>query len=397
MRRFRKISQREHSSWVTRLKALFLNKYGPIHLWMLLLIISCSSIAFLFLVTNWQHTVFNVRLRQIISSSFLINFNGAFPNYDNATIQRQPVYSCGDHIGPLLVLFTTFKPSIEKKEVYTNTIRNWATLQPGLQPVMFVENKSDSEIIQLAERLGWHVVPVPKFYHSLPILSAMFTDVYARFRNIPFYSFANADILFTADLLSSLCFMLHSVKQMNWTQFLFTGRRLGVTLSHRLGSLPPIEELALNGTLFLGSSADFYVTSANSFPWEGTPPFVVGRITIDNWVIARAMLNMTPVVDLTNTITAVHLTDGKGNYESLGVPDKYLNRDLLPSGFPHRLGSPLCAPFKTLYNVHKRQALYHRRVTFSNCKSTLTDLRLWKNGTYWQNWRNLCSLCNSET
>ena len=171
--------------------------------------------------------------------------------------------------------------------------------------------------------------------------------------------------------------MRHSVKQMNWTQFLFTGRRLGITLSHRLSSLPPIEELALNCTLFLGSSADFYVTSANSFPWEGTPPFVVGRITFDNWVIARAMLNMTPVVDLANTIAAVHLTDGKGNYESLGVSDKYLNRDLLPSGFPHKLGSPLCAPFKTLYNVHKRQALYHRRVTFSNCKSTLTDLRLY--------------------
>ena len=78
---------------------------------------------------------------------------------------------------PLAVIFTSFSNRTDKLFVYTNTIRNWASFLPHIQPVLFT-TFADGPVIKEAKSNGWRVYPKPAVnMYGLPILKYMYKDV----------------------------------------------------------------------------------------------------------------------------------------------------------------------------------------------------------------------------
>ena len=342
--------------------------------------------------------IFVVLLIRVVSFSPLIYTKKTVRPIQLDRPHLQTLSACTQSLEqPLLNLFTSFNPSVNKRPIYMNTLQNWASLAPIVQPIVYVDNNTDVVIVEQARTLGWLILPIPLYNSNLPILSAMFLDSYKRTK-ARYHGYANGDILFTDNLPNNLCQLHRDVKGMNWSQLILVGRRINVpfvaqSMNVKYSALDHLAQT--NGTLFVEYSADLFITLTYGFPWNNTPPIVVGRMKVDNWIIVQAISSRIPIVDVTKTIMIIHLTDKKGVRESNGndMANRLINKDLLPKDFPDALGSPLCAPYQTLLNVHHRVTLYHRQITYRNCKSILNKLHLWKNENFWKHWRNLCPLC----
>ena len=97
---------------------------------------------------------------------------------------------------------------------------------------------------------------------------------------------------------------------------LVIGRRTNVRGNDKLRRYLPVDvtELAKNGKLFAFSAEDYFIMTAQGYPWYRIPKeVVVGRIGYDNFLVLNALRHRVSVVDATNTVTALHQTDSDGD------------------------------------------------------------------------------------
>ena len=294
---------------------------------------------------------------------------------------------------PLLTLFTTFKPVSSKISLYQITLRNWATMQPCIVPILYSDSVNSTFLVAEAAKLNWTVYPAPELWDGLPVLKAMYSHAMEH-SSTPFYGYANGDILFTEDLLQTLCFIRQHV---NWTQYLITGRRTNSNYTGQpLDTLGDIKSLAQNGTLFFPNSEDFFITGVSSYPWSEIPRFVVGRLAYDNWLVANAINEKIPVIDVTETVLSLHLTDFEGKEAgrySINKTDLKRNVNLADPNFYFPLGSVTCAPYQTRWNVFKNVQLYFRTLSDPNCLRALRRSKQFNITLFWMYWSKMCTIC----
>jgi len=112
------------------------------------------------------------------------------------------------------------------------------------------------------------------------------------------------------------------------------GRRTNVRGNDKLGLYFPddVTELAKKGKLFMFSAEDYFIMTANGYPWYGVSrEVVVGRVGYDNFLVINALRHGVSVVDATDTLTALHQTSRDGNMAghrsaSAGYNSRYLGR-----------------------------------------------------------------------
>ena len=63
------------------------------------------------------------------------------------------------------------------------------------------------------------------------------------------------------------------------------------------------------GTLHIRSAVDYFIIANNEFPWDKLPDVVIARRGYDNFVVMMAVQENVSVVDISNTLVAVHQTD----------------------------------------------------------------------------------------
>ena len=111
----------------------------------------------------------------------------------------------------------------DKLFVYTNTIHNWATFLPHIQPVLFTTFET-GPVIDIARKYGWYIFPNPAVNeYGIPILKDMYLAAYKLF-STTFYGYANGDILFDVGLDETLSAMSEHIRSIN-TTLLFGVRR----------------------------------------------------------------------------------------------------------------------------------------------------------------------------
>ena len=249
-----------------------------------------------------------------------------------------------------VTLFTTVKYSASKNYIYKNTIQNWALLKPDVIPVLFIHLNASAEFfVDFARQRNWHVFQVPKTGVSgLPVLRHMFMEVQRLF-DTPFYGYANGDILFDGNLTNTIRELIKLKKRSS--NLLVIGQRTNwhVKWQQNISSLQEIGNYATSGKLYTPDAQDYFLSTYEGFPWSNIPDFVVGRIAYDNWIVVTALMKQIPLVDATNTITALHQTDARGDREGAMAVAKRVNRLLAGEKFSYRLGSTLCAQFRTNY------------------------------------------------
>ena len=82
------------------------------------------------------------------------------------------------------------------------------------------------------------------------------------------------------------------------------------------------------GQIFASNAEDYFITT-RVYPWEDIPDLVIGRRAYDNWLVFQARKSKHTVIDVTNTVLAVHQTTEGGNFEGLTHANKDYNFKLL--------------------------------------------------------------------
>lgn len=266
--------------------------------------------------------------------------------YDDGDLKRN---ASGEKT--LLVLFTTFMTNQEKFVCRNNTVKNWASLAPFVQPVFF---SNDEALSNKVRKSGWDVMRPKTSHIGVPILKFMYLNTMKAY-NAHFYGYSNGDLLFTNSLVKTLQTIMKT-KLYSERPMLIIGQRTNVrdVTEKQASTYENIIHLAKKGQLFTPLGIDFFITDSK-YPWKDYPEVVIGRVAYDNFIVLNARKENHTTIDVTRTLLAVHQTTRAGNYEGSEHPHANFNKDLLKKyssikQMNWRAGIAPCASFYTALN-----------------------------------------------
>jgi hypothetical protein len=186
--------------------------------------------------------------------------------------------------------------------IQRNAISQWTRLYPKPQILLFGDEEGTAEI---AQEFGLrHIPEVKRNQCGTPLLSDLFAQAHAL-ASYNILCYVNADILLLGDFMKAVK-QVASLRK----RFLMVGRRTNVELDEPTIYQSPDQEARLvslaleKGWLANPTWIDYFVFVRGLF--ETIPAFAIGRPFWDNWMIWRARALKAVVVDVTETILAVH-------------------------------------------------------------------------------------------
>ncbi len=216
-----------------------------------------------------------------------------------------------------------------------NSIQSWKNLHPDLQVILVGDEEG---VAQTSRELGvTHVPECERNEFGTPLVSWVFAQARELSRhNILCY--ANTDIILTNSFISCLRVALR-----RGPRFLLVGKRWDLDLDTKLDfQQPHWESDLLSDTRFRGKRATEWQIDYFAFPkgeYSTIPPFAVGRVRWDNWMIWKATADKIAVIDASDFITAIHQNHDYSHYPQgrQGVwegPEAIRNHELA-GGWPH--------------------------------------------------------------
>jgi hypothetical protein len=192
--------------------------------------------------------------------------------------------------------------------IQRNALASWTRLGEGVQVILF---GNDAGVAEVAREAGVeHVPDIERTEYGTPLVNSAFS-LAARMARNPLLCYANADIMFTDDLLRAAA----SVRR---RKFLMVGHRWNVDIIEPWDFSDPRWRKKLvalahyHGSLSRDDWIDYFV-----FPRDCKltvlPPFVVGRPRWDNYLLFRCRQLGYPLIDATDVVTAVHQNHGYGH------------------------------------------------------------------------------------
>jgi hypothetical protein len=214
----------------------------------------------------------------------------------------------------VLTLFTVPKPFRGHiGTIQRNAIRSWTQLRPECEILLCGDDEGTAEVA--AEFGVQHIPKIARNRVGSPLLDSVFAAAQTEGRR-PTLAFVNADIILLSDFLPV---MQPLVKE---AAFLILGQRWDLDVEDSIDFDRPDweaelrERLAKHGSLHSHTGVDYYV-----FPkhlWPRIPPFAVGRLHYDNWLIAQARVLGARVIDATERVTCIHQNHER-TYASVGL------------------------------------------------------------------------------
>lgn len=219
-----------------------------------------------------------------------------------------------DDAPALVTIFTIPKPfDGHIGVIQRNAIRSWKKLAENA-PVRVVLFGDEEGIAEFAEEIEVrHISEIEKNESGTPLLSGCFQSAHADFES-QYYCFINCDIILQQDFIETV----QQFDARDFPDFLGIGRRVDVDITEDLDFREEweseISEIAQSqGQLAPVVCKDYFVFPEHMY--KEIPAFAVGRGNWDNWMVANANQSKTPVVDLTEVVTAIHQNH---NYTHLG-------------------------------------------------------------------------------
>jgi hypothetical protein len=212
---------------------------------------------------------------------------------------------------PDLCVAITFNTKLRDKLktlAYGNTIAMYDSLRPRVR--CFLVNANDNNASDV--EWPWETLNPPATNeHGTPLFMSLMDRVDAACPGVPLLAYVNADILFDKDeFLGTLDALL------NWNrdgkEFIGVGRRR----NHDLTSVLDTRDVTrVNSELFVEVAQDYFIMSRGiiSKLSESLPPYVIGRRGYDNAIVDWAY-HQECLLDLTETLTALHQTTSDGNH-----------------------------------------------------------------------------------
>ena len=204
----------------------------------------------------------------------------------------------------MLTVFTAPKAmSGDADRIQRNAIGSWLRLHPDVQVVLVGD---DPGVAEAAAELGAdHVAGVAPNEHGTPRLDAVFAAArgVARHRLL---LFANGDIVLLPELADAAAALAA-----RFDRFLAVGESWDAPLEtlDLGGGWQDDVRGALAGATRRGAGAlDFFLFTDDLF--RDLPPFAIGRVGFDNWLVWRAGAEGAVVVDVSGAVRPLHQRHG---------------------------------------------------------------------------------------
>jgi hypothetical protein len=204
----------------------------------------------------------------------------------------------------MLTFFTTAKPFRGHSGIIQrNALKSWTLLRPDVEVILFGAEEGAAEI---AEELGLRHEPrVERNEFGTKQLDTMFHRALAIARR-PLLCYINCDII----LMPDFCAAVQRVCETH-AHFLIVGRRWDVEIRESLNFESTDWEARLRSRVLREGRRrgpewiDYFVYPRGLYETK-LPPFVVGRVFWDNWLVWKALDSKHAVVDASAAILAVH-------------------------------------------------------------------------------------------
>jgi len=241
--------------------------------------------------------------------------------------------------------------------IQRNALASWHQLAPEVEVLVMGD---DPGVAEAAGEFGaTHVGGVARNQFGTPLLDSAFREAAARGSG-EVLCYVNADIVLLEDFLAA-------VRRLPRDPYLAIGRRwdcdVGSSLDFSDGA--SLRDWARqNGELDKGRGSDYFAFRADTD--FGLPPFAVGRPGWDNWMIGRALELGLPLIDMTDSVTAIHQNHDYGHVAgsrstSWEGPEADRNRQLAP-GIDRYVHNPYNATHLLGPDgLHRARSLKHLR------------------------------------
>ena len=204
----------------------------------------------------------------------------------------------------MLTLFTTGKPFRGHSGVIQrNALRSWTFLHPDVEIILFGDEEGAAEAARaLAIR---HVPHTERNENGRPLLNCLFDKANEIARH-GILCYSNCDII----LLPDFCRALEQVKRSH-EQFLMVGRRWDTNITQPIDftrsdwAEQTRERAFIANEQRSGDWIDYFAFHLGLYH-KKIPPLLLGRVYWDNWLVWKAAKEGATVVDVSDTVVAIH-------------------------------------------------------------------------------------------
>lgn len=203
----------------------------------------------------------------------------------------------------MLTIFATPKPFVgHDGMIQKNAIGSWVRLHPECEVLLFGEEPGAAELAQ--ELRIQHIRDVRHSEFGTKRLD----HIFARAQEIARHDllcFSNCDIIFFQSFYEAVTRV-----STRFPQFLMVGRRCDAPLTHAVDFQAADWEFQLRdfamrrGKLQPHYAVDYFAFSRGLY--AAIPPFAVGRVYWDHWLVWKARSMRVPVVDASADVLAIH-------------------------------------------------------------------------------------------
>ena len=184
-----------------------------------------------------------------------------------------------------------------------NALASWARL-PDCEVLVF---GNETGVAAAARAHGLrHIPDVACNEFDTPLLSDLFAQA-ERISSEPILTYVNADIVLFEDLPRAVGLVQHLPR------LLLCGRRTNLSVKEPLPfsrdwQAQIRDSAARTGEVAIPGAIDYFVFSRGLF--DPVPPFAIGRMDWDQWLLYRARSRGAPIIDATALVLAVHQNHG---------------------------------------------------------------------------------------
>ena len=190
--------------------------------------------------------------------------------------------------------------------IQRNALVSWLELVPQPEVILVGDDRGIAEICKEFDIR--HIPAIARNEFGTPLMSDIFHKIRHEATN-PIACYVNADIIFFNDLVDE-------VAKLRLPRFLLVGERtdLDVTEALERGAwVATLEHEARRAGRRHGPTGLDYFVFPRDLWVDDLPPFALGRVAWDNYVIYRALKDRIPVVDATERVMAVHQNHDYGH------------------------------------------------------------------------------------
>ena len=218
---------------------------------------------------------------------------------------------------PMVTLFTVPKPFGNEQHIdliQRNAMRSWMSLAPVVDVLVVGD---ENGVREMAAELGARHAPGLRYNRQgTPLVSSAFGLAWEHSMT-PLLAYCNCDVVLLPDFVGTLERLLVDC---NLAEFVGFGRRIDLTVEQEVDFLDQqairqlVHRAHREGKISSQVCKEYFVFHRELY--RDMPDFAIGRGNWDNWMIRQAKSSGVPVINLSQSLTAIHQSH---DYQHIGA------------------------------------------------------------------------------